>query len=58
MSQGLVESACETTCLDPDGWLVRIGCDTLEYDTTDADGQIDHCLTMREARIEEWLCAI
>jgi hypothetical protein len=44
--------------LDPDGWLVRIECDTIEYDTPDANEKIDLCLTMREIRIEENACAI
>jgi hypothetical protein len=52
------QSACETSRLDPDGWLVRIECDTTEYDTPDANEEIDHCLTMREIRIEENACAI
>jgi hypothetical protein len=57
MSQGR-QSASETYRLDPDGWLVRIECDTIEYDTPDANEKTDHRLTMREIRIEENACAI
>lgn len=32
---------------------MRIECDTTEYDTPYANEEIDHCLTMREIRIED-----